>query len=300
MLNNIKYNFSIKDLENLSGIKAHTIRIWEQRYHLLIPSRTETNIRYYDLDDLQKLLNVSLLNNNGYKISKLAKLTDQELLSKVKEVIAVKSVDHYAFNEFKLAMLKFDKDLFNSTFNKLLAEDSFENIFNNILIPFFDEVGLLWQSNYVAPANERFISTMIMQKLHLFIEKVQWTEKKNKEKTFVLFLPVNEIHELGLLFLHYKLLVDGYHSIYLGQSIPVDDLKQLTKLYEKINFISYFTVQPEDDNIIDYLKRIDKDILKKDHQLHILGRKLQNEPDLSFSTQIKPYKSISEFYVNGR
>jgi len=182
MINNIKMIFSIKELEKLSGIKAHTIRIWEQRYHLLKPSRTDTNIRFYTLEDLQKILNISLLNNNGYKISKLAKLSESELLSRVKEFISTNSINHYAHNEFKIALLKFDQNLFNTTFNKLLAEDSFINIFQNVLLPFFEEIGLLWQAKFITPAHEHFITSLLMQKMYFFIEKVQWSEKQNSDK----------------------------------------------------------------------------------------------------------------------
>jgi len=138
-MNNVKKNFSIRDLENLSGIKAHTIRIWEKRYALLSPERTETNIRTYSIKSLQKLLNVTLLYNNGYKISKIAKLPESEIPVIVREVVATNSGKSHAFNAFKLAMVNFDQNLFLSTYNSLLSERSFREIFNEISIPSLEE-----------------------------------------------------------------------------------------------------------------------------------------------------------------
>ncbi len=118
-MNNIKNEFSIKDLENLSGIKAHTIRIWEKRYNLLQPNRTDTNIRNYDLENLQKLLNVSFLNNNGYKISKISKLGERDIAMHVKEIALKKNLENHALNAFKVAMLNFDQAHFYKIYNKL-------------------------------------------------------------------------------------------------------------------------------------------------------------------------------------
>ena len=156
-MNNIKNNFSIKDLENLSGIKAHTIRIWEKRYELFNPNRTDTNIRYYSLQSLQKILNIAYLNSNGYKISKIAKLSALEITTKVKEISSEANSNNHYIDIFKLAMLNFDQGLFSSTYNELSLKLPFRSIFYDILVPFLDEIGLLWQTDTISPAHEHFI-----------------------------------------------------------------------------------------------------------------------------------------------
>ena len=145
-MNTIRTSFSIKDLENLSGIKAHTIRIWEKRYNLLIPERTDTNIRTYNLKSLQKLMNISFLNSNGYKVSKIAALDESQITSKVKEISYQGHAEPHAFNAFKLAMLNFDQVLFYNTYNRLLEEKSFREIFYDIFIPIIQDIGILWQT----------------------------------------------------------------------------------------------------------------------------------------------------------
>ena len=156
-MNNIKANFSIKDLENLTGIKAHTIRIWEKRYNLLSPDRSDTNIRNYSIASFQKLLNISYLNNNGLKISKIADLKEEEIPIKVREIASRGKVEDHAINAFKMAMVNFDQKLFYNTYNNLIEHKTFKNIFYTVFIPLLNEIGLLWQTDTITPAQEHFI-----------------------------------------------------------------------------------------------------------------------------------------------
>ena len=230
-MNNIKSSFSIKDLENLSGIKAHTIRIWEKRYHLLEPERTDTNIRTYSLENLQKLLNVSYLNNNGYKISKIASLKIGEIPNIVNEISKKNNIQNAAINDFKLAMLNFDQVRFYEIYNNLSKKKSFKEIFYEVFIPLLTEIGMLWQTDIINPAHEHFITTFIRQKILVNTELIQAELKSTYKKSFVLYLPDNEIHELGLMFINYLLVSKGYQTIFLGQSIPIENLKALTNNY---------------------------------------------------------------------
>jgi DNA-binding transcriptional MerR regulator len=214
-LDNIKQDFTIKDLENISGIKAHTIRIWEKRYNLLEPKRSDTNIRYYSHQNLQKILNVVLLTKNDYKISRIAKMSEEEVLLQSREVAFNSSLNDDAINALKLAMFRFDKVLFNKTFDKLLEKKNFKKIFKDVFIPFLNHIGLLWQTDTLLPAHEHFMSNLIAQKIHVNTEILEHTVAASK-KTFVLFLPENEIHELGLLYLNYELILKGNKTIYLG------------------------------------------------------------------------------------
>lgn len=292
-LNTIKEQFSIKDLENLSGIKAHTIRIWEKRYGLLSPERTDTNIRFYSLSSLQKLLNISLLNNNGYKISKIAQLPEDKIPVVVREMIVKKGVNNYTINSFKLAMLNFDYKLFNATYNQLLVQKSFREIFLNIFVQLLDDVGLLWQSKTITPAHEHFVSNLIKQKIYLHIENLQLQGSEKTNKVFVLFLPLNEIHELGLLYLHLEFLLHGYPSIYLGQSVPAENLKDLQSIYENIVYVSYFTVYPSEEEYTTYVGNIANNILRKNKdELILLGKKANNLENKPTFNQVKTYSSI--------
>lgn len=293
-MNNFKNTFSIKDLENLSGIKAHTIRIWEKRYNLLHPERTDTNIRYYDLKSLQTLLNVSYLNGNGYKISKIASLPKEKTAELVRQIAANHSSGDHAQNLFKLAMLNFDQQLFYSTYNNLSKEKSFSEIFYDVFIPLLSEIGVLWQTDTITPAHEHFISTLIRQKIATATEKYQSENQKNSDTTFILFLPDNEIHELGLMFLNLELHSKGHQSILLGPSVPIQSLKDVISHYKKITFVSYFTIQPERENILKYLKDFESTILsRKDTQFWILGRMIEYIDRKKLPSSIKTFDSIN-------
>ena len=271
----VKKTFSIKDLENLSGIKAHTIRIWEKRYNLLSPERTQTNIRLYSLLSLQKLLNITLLYENGLKISKIAQLKNEEIPLKVREIIDEKSIKNNMMNAFKLSMINFDQSLFYNTYNKLVVDLSFREIFKEYFIPLLQELGYLWQSNTISSTHEHFITNLVKQKVYTNTEKVHRSEYVNN-KSFVLFLPENEIHELGILYLNYELNLRGYKSIFLGQSVPIENLEPFIASNEFVEFIAYVTVEPSKEKIDKYLQKFKKKILdKKDCRLSLLGFQTQ-------------------------
>lgn len=297
-MNNVKNVFSIKDLENISGIKAHTIRIWEKRYNVLEPMRSDTNIRYYNLINLQKLLNITLLHDHGYKISRIAKFSDLQIPEVVREIISEKSVKSHAISSFKMAMLNFDQSLFFKTYNTLLSEKTFREVFYEVFIPLMNEIGLLWQSDTIKPAHEHFISYLIKQKLLINTEKLQVLKPTNDEKVFVLYLPSNEIHELGLMYLNYEILHHGYRSIYLGESIPLDNLTDLKKYFNKVTFISYLTVEPNKDEINHYIKAINNEVLNDENtELWLLGRMVDFIEPQNVSENTRVFKSISDLVI---
>jgi DNA-binding transcriptional MerR regulator len=294
-MNNIKSQFSIRDLENLTGIKAHTIRIWEKRYNLLEPKRTDTNIRYYDLASFQKLLNVSYLNNNGYKISKITTIKENEIPQLVREIASNNDVDNHAINTLKLAMLNFDQSLFYQTYDSLLKEKTFKTIFYDVFIPMLSHIGMLWQTDTITPAHEHFITTLIRQKVISNTERIQSKQVNSSNKTFVLYLPDNEIHELGLMFLNHEILNSGYHSILLGPSVPLENLTDIQKYYDNIIFVSYFTVKPEKENIKNYLNTFNEKILKANNsQFWILGRMLSYLDLDNLPDRVRSFESIKE------
>ena len=293
-MNNIKSTFTIKDLENISGIKAHTIRIWEKRYNLLSPDRTDTNIRYYSSENLQKLLNVVLLNKNNIKISKIAEMSDDTIVLKARELAFKMAVNDEAINSFKLAMFQFDKTLFNNAYNRLLKRKTFREIFKDVFVPFLNHIGFLWQTDTLLPAHEHFISNLIVQKIQINIEKLEYSNN-NSEMSYVLFLPENEIHELGLMYLNYELILRGYNTIYLGQSLPLDNLDCFFKSKSKVCFITSMTVQPYDDKVEEYFSEIEAVLENTNHELIAIGNKAMAVDNVDFKAKITVYSSLKIF-----
>ncbi len=297
MINNtgdVKSVFSIKDLENLSGIKAHTIRIWEKRYNILEPMRSDTNIRVYNLINLQKLLNITLLHDFGYKISKIATYPEQDIPRLVQEIITEKSTKNHAISSFKMAMMNFDQELFFTTYSQLLSEKSFKEVFYEVFIPLMTEMGLLWQAHTISPAHEHFISYLIKQKLLINTEKLQILRPTKTDKVFVLSLPMNEMHELGLMYLNYETLLHGYKTIYLGESVPIDSLTDLKTHFNSIVFVSYLTVQPDKDAINDYVDEMITELEGENIELWFIGRMVEYIKEDRFKSKIKIFQSISE------
>lgn len=294
-MNNIKSSFSIKDLENLSGIKAHTIRIWEKRYDVLQPMRTDTNIRLYDLSSLQKLLNITLLHDYGYKISKISKLPNDKINSLVREIVSEKSAKNHAISSFKLAMMNFDQTLFFNTYDQLLSEKSFREIFYEVFIPLITEIGFLWQAETITPAHEHFISYLIKQKILINTEKLQIQPNTKTDKIFVLYLPSNEIHELGLMYLNYEILLNGYKTIYLGESVPTSSLLDVKKYFDNIVFVCYATVEPNRTEINDYIADLKSKLLGDETELWLLGRMTEHINPKNYSNKIQIFNSIDAF-----
>lgn len=294
-MNNVKKTFSIKDLENLSGIKAHTIRIWEKRYKLLEPDRTDTNIRMYPLSSLQKLLNVTLLYNNGYKISRIAKIPEEKIPILVREIVSENTVKNHSINAFKLAMINFDQSLFFNTYNSLLASKSFREIFYEVFLPLLNELGLLWQTDTINPAHEHFITSLIKQKILINTEKLQMIEPSNKSRVFVLYLPENEIHEIGLLYINYEIVLRGYQTIYLGQTVPIESLKDLPNYFSSITFLSYFTVEPNKDRINQYVDDFNKQLnTQGSSHLWLLGYQVRHLQLSNLPECVKTFESIDQ------
>jgi hypothetical protein len=296
MSNRIKNVFTIKDLENLSGIKAHTIRIWEKRYAVLEPMRTDTNIRYYDTHSLQKLLNISTLHSFGYKISVIAKLPPEKIPVLVKEILSNKSLASHVVNNFKLAMMNFDQPLFFTTYSSLLSEKSFREIFHEFFLPLLEEIGYLWQTDTITPAHEHFMSTLIKQKIASNTERLQLEPPTKTDRVFVLYLPENEIHEIGLMFLNYELLLNGYKTVYIGESVDIKCVKDVKNYFDNITFIAYITAQPAAEDINRYVKEIKKEVLNDSHtQLYLFGRNTQFVNPSLLNDSITAFKSIKEF-----
>lgn len=222
-------SYSIRDLEKLSGIKAHTLRIWEKRYNLVEPKRTDTNIRFYDDEDLKKIMNIANLNRQGVKISHIAQLDNAEISKKVTE-LSNKHVDsEYQIDNLIISMIELDENRFEKSINTSIMQVGFEDTILHTIYPFFEKIGVLWLTGAVKPAQEHFVSNLIRQKLIVAIDGVIVQENPRPRK-FLLFLPEGEMHEIGLLFYHYLIKKAGHKSVYLGQSVPFKDIQSVVEI----------------------------------------------------------------------
>jgi MerR family transcriptional regulator, light-induced transcriptional regulator len=247
--------YSIKDLEVLSGIKAHTLRIWEQRYNILIPDRTETNIREYTDEDLKLILNISLLNQNGFKISKIAEMSQEEVFKHVIQITDVNPKFPDQIQALTVAMIDLDETRFEVVISKNISQFGLEKTMLNVIYPFLSKIGLMWQTGAISPAQEHFITNLIRQKLISAIDR-QYSAPTVNAKTFLLFLAEGELHELGLLFIHYIIKSRQQKSIYLGQSLPFEDLKTIFESHKPDYMITLITNMPNDVDIQSYIYQL--------------------------------------------
>ncbi len=220
--------YLIKDLEKLTGIKAHTIRIWEKRYKVVRPKRTSTNIRYYCDNDLKRLLNISVLLKQGFKISQLSELSDEELGEKMMSLYYHPQAEEIRIDNLVTAMVDLDEPLFEKTINLSTLNLGFEHTVLKIIYPFLERIGILWLSGSINPAQEHFVTNLLRQKLLVAIDSLVVRPSRDS-KRFILFLPENELHELGLLFYSYLVRKAGHRIIYLGQSVPYSDVLEVAR-----------------------------------------------------------------------
>lgn len=244
--------YSIKELEALSGIKAHTIRIWEKRYKIVHPERTSTNIRYYSDDDLKKILNVSILNSHGYKISKIAELPVPELYAKVAKLSSDPTDLSLLVDELTICMVELDESKFDKLLSDYILKYSFERTIVEIIYPFLDKIGILWLSDNISPIQEHFIANLVRQKIIVAIDGLPLNTAADAEGV-LLFLPENELHEIALLFFYYLLKKLNYRTIYLGQHVPLDDLQEVANTLMPKYLLTCITYHPKGQHLEEFI-----------------------------------------------
>lgn len=241
-------SYQISDLEQLTGIKAHTIRIWEKRYQLIKPHRTDTNIRYYDDLQAKKLLNVSTLLNQGIKISKIAELSEKQINAKIQELQKLPANDSICIgfvNDLIAAMLAFDEPAFEKSFSAAVTRFGMYDAMLKVFYPFLHKTGLMWSANDAMPVQEHFASNIIRRKLVSAIDGLPPATKKTKK--FILFLPSEEWHETGLLLSDYIIKSKGYTTIYLGQNVPFENLDEVIKSVNPTHMLTFFITRKEEE-----------------------------------------------------
>jgi DNA-binding transcriptional MerR regulator len=245
--------YSIKDLERITGIKAHTIRIWEKRYDIVNPERTESNIRHYCDDDLKRLLNISVLVKNGSKISKVAQLGDQEVGQKILELNNVHSpINSGQIESLIVAMIDMDEENFEKVLNNAIIKIGFEDTLFNLIYPLLNKIGLLWQIGTVSPAQEHFLSNLIRQKIYAAIDSLS-LKKIAGSKTFLLILPEWELHDIGMLVYNYLIRKRGHKTIFLGQGIPLSDVVAVKKQTKPDIIVTSFSASVVSEKMHNYL-----------------------------------------------
>ncbi|GJM34996.1 MAG: MerR family transcriptional regulator [Saprospiraceae bacterium] len=247
--------YSITDLEKLSGIKAHTIRIWEQRYKIIVPHRTKTNIRYYEDDDLKLLLNIALLNKKGTKISKIANMSQEEIAVKVAAISEINIGDGAQLDALTISMIEMDEYKFDRIISTNIRQLGFERTMLEVIYPFLDKLNLLWLTGSMSPVQENFISSLIRQKIIVAIneEPILRGEEVNK---FMIYLPEGEKQELSLLFMHYLLKSKGNQVVYLGQEITPEDVSDAYKIHQPGFIFTMITETFAKEPVQDYIDKL--------------------------------------------
>lgn len=248
-------NYSIKDLENLSGIMAHTIRIWEKRYNIFEPYRTATNRRRYSDRDLRKIINISILNRNGLKISAIASLSDKEIAEKVNSFSQDLSQTDTQIESLMVAMIDMDDIRFTEVLSRSIDKLGFENAFMNIVFPFLQRTGLLWQTGTINPSHEHFTSNIFRQKIISHIDLLPAINIENK-KRIIMYLPEKELHEMGLLYYNYLAQKEGHSVLYLGQLTPFESVVYSAKTWGADVIVTGTLTSFAEINIKDYSKKL--------------------------------------------
>ncbi len=248
-------SYSIKDLEQLSGIKAHTLRIWEQRYNIIQPKRTDTNIRTYNDQDLKLVLNISLLKDHGYKISEISKLTVEEMYQEVIKISDRQLNYPDQIHALTISMIDLDEERFEKIISTNILQFGFENTMINVIYPFLSRIGTLWVTGSVGPAQEHFITNLIRQKLIVAIDG-QVSKQRPNGKTYLLFLPEGELHEISLLFANYIIRARYNKVVYLGQNLPFNELIFAYNVHKPDYIFSAITSVPSNNEAQLYVNKL--------------------------------------------
>jgi len=281
--------FTIKDLENLSGIKAHTIRIWEQRYNFLKPQRTGTNIRYYSNDELKTVLNIALLNKFGYKISHINKMTRADVGDKIMALTQSQAQQERIINEMINFMVDLDIDKFEELIDAHVLSKGIDKTITQVIFPFLEKIGILWITNHINPAQEHLVTNIIRQKIIVGIESAY--PHTISGKTILLFLPEGEFHELGLLYMYYLLKNKGIRILYLGANVPLKDVEFVAEIKKPDYLYTHLTSVAANFNFDKFLTLVQTRL--QNFQLIISGQLTQ-----TYKKKVPPFinfrKSMTE------
>ena len=291
-MNPIKY--SIRDLERLTGIKAHTIRMWEKRYGIILPERTSTNIRFYSEKNLRKLLNISVLNKNGFKISHISEMSESDILKEVESISDSNDGLDANINTLILAAIDLHEEQVEKTLNSSILNMGFERTFCDLVFPLFNKIGVLWQIGRINACQERFINNLVRQKLLVAIDGLVGQNNTNPEpNTFLMFMPSGEYNEIGLLFANYLVRKAGHEVVYLGPSVPLEHLRRLNDLSKYGDILINITnpvIEPDNKSYLDELRTI-----FPDQKIHIIFSSVAPQLKTADLSNIQIYSTFKQF-----
>lgn len=284
--------YSISEVERLTGIRAHTIRVWEKRYNITCAERTETNIRFYSDNELKRFINIAFLIESGGKISRIASLNLDQLYEEIRKISGPSSAQRLFIDRFVSTMIDLDEEAFHRTLGECVHKFGFEKAMVQVIYPFLEKIGVLWQTDNICPVQEHFISNLIRQKIVAETDKLGY--RVNKKETFLLFLPVDELHEIGLLFYNYYLRTKGYKVYYFGQSVPFADLVRTLKTIKADYLLTYFVAGRLSSEIVQYLQSLEGNF--KGKKIFVTGALTEGLPfdQLKKSSRVENFKRFSE------
>lgn len=289
-------NYSINQFSEITGITKFVLRTWENRYDFLKPKRTETNIRVYTDKMLVKAINTKFLLENNFKISKICKLNEAQIVEEIENLVQNQgdSLIDYYINEIVISAINFDNKKFNDIYSEGVAKFGLTYFYKKVILVTMNKIGLLWMSNKVSPSQEHFLSEQIKQKISVSINDSYY--KNQNGKTWLLFLPENEFHEIGLLFTKFLLVLNGYNVIYLGSNVPYDSLKDIVGK-RKIDAILFFAITNKSLNNLSYTSEYLKNIFN-DSDHYVITNKMnidKSTSNLKIVDDIESFqKEISE------
>jgi DNA-binding transcriptional MerR regulator len=282
-------SYSIKDLEQISGIKAHTIRIWEQRYNFLQPTRTQTNIRTYTSEELKMILNVSLLNKYGFKISHIDKMSPDQMEEKILSINQVDGQKERVVNNLIKEMVSLNMPAFEQQIDLYIAQKGIEKAITEIIFSFLERVGILWVTNHINPAQEHLATNIVRQKIIAGIDKLPSITQYSKR--IVLFLPEGEHHEMGILYVYFLLRQNGIYVDYLGANVPMSDVEFMVQA-AKVDYLFCHLTSPAKKFKLDkFIEQLSK--IKHSGPVILSGQLIQDYKG-SVGSNIQLKRSLSE------
>ena len=289
-MNSVKY--SIRDLERISGIRAHTIRMWEKRYGIILPERTSTNIRFYSDKNLQKLLNISILNKNGFRISQISELSDTQIIEDVAHISDSTDSLDADINIMIMAAIDLQEELFEKTLNSSILKIGFERTFCELIFPLMLKIGVFWQIGRINACQERFISNLVRQKLLVAIDGLVG-QTIMEPKSFLLFLPSGEYNEIGLLFANYLVRKSGHQVVYLGPSVPLEHLERLADQTKFNEILINITLQQSEKELKSYFDSLKNNFPSQ--EIHVIFSDENPKFSLVDIPNLHIYNSFAQF-----
>ncbi len=287
--------YSIKEVEHLSGVKAHTLRVWEQRYKIITPKRTETNIRFYTDTDLKQILNIALLNKYGHRIGNISKMSTSDIEQEVNSLEDSDLKFELQITRLTNAMIEMEEEEFEKIVSTAILQNSFEDAMRLLIYPFLERIGIMWLTNHINPAQEHFISNLIRQKIIVAIDG-QVVKKDSDSRHFLLYLPEKELHEIGLLFLCYLLKARNHRVTYLGANVPFDDVIGTVVLKKPEYIYSIFTSLPSRNQLQDYLDKLSQALTPHNTMIVLSGGQVLSDK-LNIPHNIHILRNMKEIFA---